>query len=738
MCILQLRLLCGNACIRISPESLMKPVFAAPSLHRLTRLFATLSMLVPLAHAHAGSVSGLVDKNWIEIDSPHFLVVTEQPEDVARQMIVDLENLRYISNRVRGAQSLGGPPLTIVAMSKYSFRALRLPAGMDGVFTLSRHGYAALASLDGYAASSDENNYSRATILHEYHHFLMHYSPETTSYPTWYDEGMSEYWSSLVIRDGMAWFGKGVGRENQLGNMWGVASFKTKWLFSSPRLKFDKEPENVAETGQFYAQSTYAIHYFNSSPQLRQQLADYLRLHNMGVSQDQAVRTAFKKSYAELDRDLLSYVTHNMKVRGFSTGKNGLDLPQVQVKVSKLDQAATYAILADVVPRFSKRDNKASRELIETNLKLHPDDVDANLIAIAYDAVDDADTRLPALLKRYPNDARVLAARVEALRNTAFSLHDTGAPGWEALLLEARQLYRRAIKADPNTTLAYYGLGYLYLLLPESEPVQEGIAGLDTAVIYEPNPGNFRALARLYLRDKQLDNALKSMRSAVAFDTRGRYPSAALLMENLELIVDMNSDAAPDAKGLRYKSGAAYEGTLANGKPQGKGKWSRPNGSYYEGDFVQGLPSGHGKLVSERGVAYEGGFLAGMAHGTGHMTFPDTDNWVSYEGGVKDGAFDGPGVLVMKEGRLEATFQHGYADGDSTFTPAHGGAPIKGKWIAGRYQWPAADNVVFTGSIDAHGRRDGYGWCRAGTSAKIENCRYKDDRRIALDADVDD
>ncbi|MBW8901423.1 MAG: hypothetical protein JF619_25670, partial [Massilia sp.] len=62
----------------------MKPVFAAPSLHRLTRLFATLSMLVPLAHAHAGSVSGLVDKNWIEIDSPHFRVVTEQPEDVAR------------------------------------------------------------------------------------------------------------------------------------------------------------------------------------------------------------------------------------------------------------------------------------------------------------------------------------------------------------------------------------------------------------------------------------------------------------------------------------------------------------------------------------------------------------------------------------------------------------------------------------------------------------------------------
>jgi hypothetical protein len=94
----------------------MKPVFTAPSLRLLSRLFATLFMLVPLAHVHAGSVSGLVEKDWIEIDSPHFRVVTEQPEDAARRMIVDLENLRHISNRVRSAQSLDGPPLTIVAI----------------------------------------------------------------------------------------------------------------------------------------------------------------------------------------------------------------------------------------------------------------------------------------------------------------------------------------------------------------------------------------------------------------------------------------------------------------------------------------------------------------------------------------------------------------------------------------------------------------------------------------------
>ena len=123
----------------------MKPVSTALSLRRL--LFTTMFMLAPLAPAAAGSASDLVDKNWIEIDSPNFRVVTEQPEDVARQMIVDLENLRYISNRVRGTQSLDGPPLTIVAIGKDSFATLGLPRNLAGVFTLSRAGYAALANL---------------------------------------------------------------------------------------------------------------------------------------------------------------------------------------------------------------------------------------------------------------------------------------------------------------------------------------------------------------------------------------------------------------------------------------------------------------------------------------------------------------------------------------------------------------------------------------------------------------
>jgi hypothetical protein len=92
---------------------LMTTAFHASPLRRVSRALSILFLAMPLAQA--ADVSDLVNRNWIDIDSPNFRVVTDQPEDVARHMIVDLENLRYISNRVRGAQSLDGPPLTIVA-----------------------------------------------------------------------------------------------------------------------------------------------------------------------------------------------------------------------------------------------------------------------------------------------------------------------------------------------------------------------------------------------------------------------------------------------------------------------------------------------------------------------------------------------------------------------------------------------------------------------------------------------
>jgi hypothetical protein len=127
-----------------------------------------------------------------------------------------------------------------------------------------------------------------------------------------------------------------------------------------------------------------------------------------------------------------------------------------------------------------------------------------------------------------------------------------------------------------------------------------------------------------------------------------------------------------------------------------------------------------------------------MARGTGRISFPAASKLVSYEGGVDDAVPAGAGVLVTKDGRLEATFVKGRAHGEGTFVPAHGTAPVRGKWLYGAYQWPAVDDLAFFGGIDAEGRRHGMGWCRTVASSRIDPCRYKDDRRISVDTHDDD
>jgi hypothetical protein len=345
--------------------------------------------------------------------------------------------------------------------------------------------------------------------------------------------------------------------------------------------------------------------------------------------------------------------------RGFDLGAG---LPRVQMKVVRLDRAAVFAVLADIVPRFVPADSAVTRTLVATNLALNPDDPDALALGLeqAQLATDEATAKLVALERRFPNNPRLLALHADVLSSTVLRSTASGTKDWQLRVTQARDLYRRSIAASAFNPRAYFGLGTLYAAAPDLQPVEEGIAALDTAVIYEGHPLLFRALADRYLQTGQLQPALASIRNAVAFNMSEERPFDLLLLENLELLADL-AQAVPAEGGLRFTSGSVYTGPVRNGKPEGAGSWRRPDGSSYEGEFKDGLPSGHGTLTSERGVVYEGDFAQGYAQGRGHMRFPPTGKLVSYDGEVAAATPHGEGVLQTRDGRMVATFVHGRA-----------------------------------------------------------------------------
>jgi hypothetical protein len=281
--------------------------------------------------------------------------------------------------------------------------------------------------------------------------------------------------------------------------------------------------------------------------------------------------------------------------------------------------------------------------------------------------------------------------------------------------------------------MAYLALGRVYGAMPDGEPLEEAVAGFDTASIYTRDVGTFISLANVYLRMKAPLSALPALRSAVAFTSPLDQDQDVLLLENLEILNTLGRPAKASADGLDYPGETHYVGPVVNGKPAGIGKVTRYNGSYYEGSFDQGLPSGMGKLVSDNGPVYQGQFEHGIARGKGEITFPAGAGRISYNGQVDYAAPSGTGVLLTKEGRYEGQFVRGHRHGQGEFTTAAKPVTLRGRWLHGVFEWPAENGVIFVGPIGANGLRHGWGVCNAaGAEDQGPRCEYKDGVRVPV------
>eukprot|EP01053_Blabericola_migrator_P002896 Blabericola_migrator_1__2895@NODE_1831_length_3724_cov_135_930271_g1173_i0_p1_GENE_NODE_1831_length_3724_cov_135_930271_g1173_i0NODE_1831_length_3724_cov_135_930271_g1173_i0_p1_ORF_typecomplete_len706_score86_00MORN/PF02493_20/5_9MORN/PF02493_20/0_7MORN/PF02493_20/8_8e05MORN/PF02493_20/0_00011MORN/PF02493_20/0_0014MORN/PF02493_20/1_3e07MORN/PF02493_20/0_0099MORN/PF02493_20/8_7e06MORN/PF02493_20/0_00072MORN/PF02493_20/7_3e02_NODE_1831_length_3724_cov_135_930271_g1173_i0312118 len=182
---------------------------------------------------------------------------------------------------------------------------------------------------------------------------------------------------------------------------------------------------------------------------------------------------------------------------------------------------------------------------------------------------------------------------------------------------------------------------------------------------------------------------------------------------------------------LVSRSGAIYEGDWANDKPNGHGRYSKPDSQItYEGSWEDGKTHGHGtftsaswgtyvgewahdqkegqgKVLYTNGASYEGMWKADEAHGWGRYTWPDGS---FYEGQFERGVMQGPGKYCGSDqaecyvGSWSSNQKHGYGrmkyadgavyDGDWVNDRPHGrgtfvnpyGVMFRGEWEHGRYK----------------------------------------------------
>ena len=91
-----------------------------------------------------------------------------------------------------------------------------------------------------------------------------------------------------------------------------------------------------------------------------------------------------------------------------------------------------------------------------------------------------------------------------------------------------------------------------------------------------------------------------------------------------------------------------YKGDVENGKPNGQGTLTTPEGYKYEGEWKDGKNHGQGTITWSDGEKYVGEFKDNKRNGQGTFTFHSGDKYV---GEWKDEKQHGLGTYIWSDGR---------------------------------------------------------------------------------------
>ncbi len=412
------------------------------------------------------------NENWVEVRSPHFVVLTDAGEKQGRRIADQFERVRSVFHVLFPKANVdpASPIVVIAVKDKKGFQALEPEA------------YLAKGQLDiaGFFLRAPEKNYILlrldveaehpfATVYHEYTHLLIGKAGDWM--PLWLNEGLAEFFQNTEIHDKNAQVGEPSSddilylRQNRL-------------LPLTTLLKVDVDSPYYHEERKgsiFYAESWALTHYLEMNDRIQQthKLSDYAQL----VSKDHDPVAAAQQAFGDLgvlQKTLDSYISRSSFKYLTIPANTGVDDSAFQVKALKQPEA--NAVRADLLA-YSGR-TKDARALLETVLRDDPNNVLAHE-TMGY--LEFRENRLEAARKWYQQAVKLdsqsylshyyfaaISMRagdlnetdVEASLRAAIKLNPEFAPSYDALaafygmqhknLDEAHLLNLQAVQLDPS------------------------------------------------------------------------------------------------------------------------------------------------------------------------------------------------------------------------------------------------------------------------------------------------
>jgi len=253
----------------------------------------------------SSALAGDSSDHWLEVRSPHFVVLTDSNERQARKLAGQFEQMRAVFHTlIPNATSDVGSPIVVLALKdKKGFR------------TLEPEAYLAKGQIDlaGYFMSAPDKSYILLrldaegehpfdTVYHEYTHYMLR---KAEWIPLWLNEGLAEFYQNTDIREKEVLLGQPSGDNILYLRQSRLLPLTTLFLVDHTSPYYHDEQKGSV----FYAESWALTHYIEVTD--REKNTNHIRDYAQYLIQNEDPLAAAQHAFGDLkqlQKSLESYV----------------------------------------------------------------------------------------------------------------------------------------------------------------------------------------------------------------------------------------------------------------------------------------------------------------------------------------------------------------------------------------------------------------------------------------------
>jgi tetratricopeptide (TPR) repeat protein len=462
--------------------------------------------------------------NWIRLQAPHFLIFSDATPERTAELARQIETFRSALLELGSGLEARSPVPTVVFIFKdnENYRPYRLRTDIAGFFVKHRDGNS--IAVNAGVTGGDPWQ----VVFHEYLHFFL--NNNFTDIPLWLDEGMAEALSTFTVKGTSAHLGAPLAHHRE-------------WLAKNPMMPLDqlfaidtgsRDYQEGTRQGTFYAESWALVHFLAFGEE--GQGGTILRGIKRGGSLREYMQPRLGDNRGALLDRLRAYVKED-RFPGVDEQIGSLDEVRLPASTSVPRAELLYRLgdyLLHLDPSREKQAERHLRDAVALDPKHGPAWAALGQLEHRRGRFKEASALFDKALKLAPDDPSIALLYAYSLVERTFP------PGVTVrrevgdvpkALLQARELFRRALKDSSDIVEAWAGLGSTWAF--DSGDVSPGIAALEKALALAPGRVDIAVdLAELYVRSGKRQRAEDLVERVVrhSSDPRERTAGESVLL----------------------------------------------------------------------------------------------------------------------------------------------------------------------------------------------------------------